>query len=291
MGWDSVTEGGSSSNLKVKAGTPAKVHVLNSADGPKSFESVYFQALNKGAIIDPDNNPLEGLDDEFKLRKRHAFIVFDFADSEVKTFVVSNQVANQLKGIMKEYDDSLDAVDLKITRSGEGLATKYQVIPVATKFTDDMIKGKELPDMEEIFKVTSDEDIEKLRNGEDPGGEFVPGDEETPPANAKATPKGKKPPPPAEEETPEDTGGPATAGEDEPPAAEPEDLPKVAPAANTRAGMLAIVKANFTKMSRYKAPKQQMVDIKYFGGAKVMALSQLTTEQLGKLLEYQKKNK
>lgn len=287
MGWEDVNEGGGGGYLKVKAGTPAKVHVLNSADGPKSFSSVYFSDLNRGAVVDPDNNPLAGLDDEYKLRKRHAFTVLDYADKEVKVFVCSNQVANQIKGIMKEYDDSLDTVDLKITRTGEGLTTKYQVIPVKTAYTDDMIEGKDMPDLEEMFKVTPDEDIEKMRNGELPDGEYPPVEDETPAPKAKASPKKVQEEAPAEEETPSDEG-PGLA-EDAP--AEEEEKPKAAAPANTRAGMLAVIKTNFSKMARYKNPKQQLVDIQYFGGKKVMALSQLTTEQLAKLVEFQKKQK
>lgn len=290
MGWDDVNEGGGTT-LKIKAGTPAKIHILNAADGPKSFHSVYFEAVNRGAIVDKDNNPLDGLGDEYKLRKRHAFVVFDHADQEVKTFVCSNQVANAIKAINDEFG-SLDDLDLKITRTGDGLNTKYQVLNIPKKFNDDMIEGKELPDLEEIFKITSDEDIEKLRAGELPDNAPPLEDEEAAPAPAKAKAKAK----PAPKEEPEEEAaeeGPATASEDEGPAdAEAEEPAKpAAPAANTRAGMLAVAKTNFTKMARYKNPKQQLVDIQYFGGKKVMALSQLTTEQLTKLIEFQKKQK
>ncbi len=294
MGWDDVNEGGGTT-LKIKAGTPAKIHIINAADGPKSFHSVYFEAVNRGAIVDKDNNPLDGLGDEYKLRKRHAFVVFDHADQEVKTFVCSNQVANAIKAINDEFG-SLDDLDLKITRTGDGLNTKYQVLNIPKKFNDDMIDGKELPDLEEIFKITPDEDIEKLRSGELPDNAPPLEDDETP-APAKAAPakaKGKAAPAPKEEEeTPAEEEGPGTASEEEGPADAGEEEPAkpAAPAANTRAGMLAIIKGNFTKMARYKNPKQQMVDIQYFGGKKAMALSQLTTEQLTKLIEYQKKQK
>lgn len=297
MSWGDVTEGGGGEGnfLKIKAGGSAKVHVLNSADGPKSFHSVYFQAINRGAIIDPKANPLAGLDDEYKLRKRHAFIVYDYASKEVGVFVCSNQTAFAIKGIIEEYGGTLDEVDVKITRTGDGLNTKYQVIPVKSQFNDGMIEGKDMPDMEEIFKITPDEDVEKMRNGELPDGDLPPVEDDAPPPPAKKAPaKGKpgKPAPEPTEEAPEDAP-PAAPEDDAPPAAEEETPPpakKAAPAANTRAGMLAEIKTNFANMSRYENPKQQLVDIQWAGGKKVQALSQLTTEQLEKLLNFQLKN-
>jgi hypothetical protein len=296
--WGDVSEGGGSgaSFLKVEAGQSAVVHVLGGEKGPKVFHSVYFAAINRGVIVDPNANPLAGLEDGYETRKRYAFSVVDMSDGQVKAFACGSQVANQIKGIYTEYGN-LDEVDLKITRIGTGLKTKYQIIPVKKKFTEEMLEGVEIPDLDEVFAITADEAIEKMMRGEDPKGDFDPEKLDKAPA-PKA---GKKTAPPAEEEEPapaeaeEET--PPAAEEEDPPAAEEEETPApkkttaVPPAKapdNSRAALLQAIKSNFSKLKRYANPKQQLVDIQHFGGKDKSALSQLETAILQKMLNFQK---
>lgn len=286
--WNDVTEnsGGGANFLKLEAGDSAVVHVLDGAKGPKVFHSVYFAAINRGATVDPKNNPLAGLDDGYEVRKRYAFEVVDMSDGTIKAFACGSQVANAIKGIFTEYSN-LDEVDLKITRQGSGLKTKYQIIPVKLKFTDDMIEGQERLDLEEVFALTPDEDIEKMMKGEDPKGDFDPSKIEK-----AAPPKGKKTPP-VESAEPVEAGDPPAAEEEPPTAGEEEPAPAKAKAAapkedTSRAAVLQAVKGNFAKLKRYANPKQQLVDIQHFGGKDKQALSQMETAALQKLLAFQK---
>ncbi len=283
--WDDVTEGGGGANfLKVEAGESIVVHVLDGAKGPKVFHSVFFKDLNRGATVDPKSNPLGGLEGGYDIKKRYAFTVVDMSDGQVKAFACGSQVANAIKGIFTEYGN-LDEMDVKISRQGSGLKTKYTVLPVKLKFTDEMIEGQEMPDLDEVFALTPDEDIEKLMRGEDPRADSE---------GAKPAPKKKAAPAPAEE--PEEEDPPAAAGEDDPPAAEEEPAPapkKAAPAAvasgeASRATLLQSIKANFAKLKRYANPKQQLTDIQHYGGKDKQALSQLETAALQKLLNFQK---
>lgn len=297
--WGDVSEGGGSGAnfLKVEPGQSAVVHVLGGENGPKVFHSVYFAAINRGAIVDPASNPISGLEEGYETRKRYAFNVVDMSDGQIKAFACGSQVANQIKGIFTEYGN-LDEVDLKITRIGQGLKTKYQIIPVKLKFTDDMIEGQEVPNLDDVFAVTADADIEKMMRGEDPKGES-----DTEKMDKKPTPKGKtatqireeEPEAPAEETEPPE----AESAEDAPPAVEDEaPAPKKATApapakdnGNSRAALLQAIKANFAKLKRYANPKQQLADIQWAGGKDKSALSQMETAQLQKLLTFQKGQK
>lgn len=294
--WGDVTEGGGSGAqfLKLEAGESAVMHVLDGEKGPKVFNSVYFAAINRGAIVDPKSNPLAGLDDGYQVRKRYAFNVVDMSDGQIKAFVCGSQVANSIKGIYTEYEN-LDEVDLKITRQGSGLKTKYQLIPVKKKFTDEMIEGQERLDLDEVFSLTEDADIEKMMRGEDPKAEFDAKKMD----EAAPAPKSKKAAP--VEDAPEETETPAAedAPEDAPPPAvdeDPEEKPKATPAKKaapakedtSRVATLLAIKANFAKLKRYANPKQQLIDIQHYGGKDKSALSQMETGQLQKLLAYQK---
>lgn len=288
--WGDVSEGGGSGAqfLKLEAGESAVMHVLDGEKGPKVFHSVYFAAINRGAIVDPKSNPLAGLDDGYQVRKRYAFNVVDMSDGQIKAFVCGSQVANMIKGIFTEYTN-LDEVDLKITRQGSGLKTKYQIIPVKLKFSDDMIEGQEKLDLDGVFTLTEDADIEKMMLGVDPRAEV-----DTEKMDKAPAPKKKAAPvEDAEEETPADVDS-----DEAPPVAEEEveeEKPKpaakkAAPAKEdtSRVATLQAIKANFAKLKRYANPKQQLVDIQHYGGKDKTALSQMETGQLQKLLAFQK---
>jgi hypothetical protein len=276
--WGDVTPGGGSADyLKLEPGDVVTVHVLNGEMGPKVFHSIYFEAVNRGAVVDPDNNPLSGLADGFEVKKRYAFNLFDLADGKVKVYSCGSQVANAIKAVFEEYGN-LDDVDIKISRVGSGLKTKYTVMPIKKKFTDDMLEGQEAKDLDELFELTSEEDITALSRGEDPKAEF---DTDKIDGKKKAAPAPEEEAPPAAEEE-----APPTAEEDAPPAKKAAPAP--AKEEGNRAALLQSIKANFAKLKRYANPKQQLVDISHYGGKDAKTLSQMETAQLQKLLAFQK---
>lgn len=298
MSWDNVTEnaGGGAQMFKLEPNQNGIIHIINGEDGPKSFHSVYFASINRGATVDPDNNSLIGLEDGYKVKKRYALNIVDMVDGQIKVFVFGSTVANMLKNIREEYGN-LDDIDIKITRKGTGLKTTYTIFPVKLKFTADMIEGQTPVNLDEMFELTSEEEIEKMKRGEDPRGEdgnkkSSVDDDEVPPVPSTKVKAPVKKEAPVEEETTEET----TENDDVPPSVEEEAPPvKAKPVAKeeatSRASLLQAIKGNFANLKRYANPKQQLVDIQHFGGKDKQSLSQMDTASLQKMLKFQKTSK
>ena len=289
MAWTDITPGGSSDGadfIRLKNdGDVVKVHViLQEGEEPVSFSSAFFKgvgAKGRTAIIG-EGSPLEGMEKEYSVRKKHAIPVVDMSDGKIKVLEMSNTLANTVKGIYEEYQ-GFDTIDLKITRNGSGLQTKYAVVPVPTKYSEDTIEGQERPDFEKLYAPFSNEDIEKMMAGEDPSADRVIPEKDAAEAPAEEAP--------AEVEAEEEEAAPAPVKKA---AVAPKAAAKAAapaPAAQ-RAVLLQAIKANFGKLKRYTAmPKNQIADIKKFGGADKIALSQCSVEAMAKLLAFQKTQK
>lgn len=298
MSWDNVTEnaGGGVQMFKIEPNQSNTFHVIDGEKGPKSFHSVYFASINRGATVDPNNNPLVGLEDGYKVKKRYALNVVDMSDGQVKVFVFGSTVANMLKNIREEYGN-LDDIDIKISRKGTGLKTTYSIFPIKMKFTADMLDGQTPSNLDEVFELTSAEDIDKMVRGEDPRGsedspkKKVDSDDDGPLAEEDETPPTPKTKVAVKKEVVEEVT------EDEaPPSVEEEEPVKAKPIAvkeetTSRASLLQAIKGNFASLKRYANPKQQLVDIQHFGGKDKQSLSQMDTASLQKMLKFQKTSK
>lgn len=184
MSWKDITEGGAGGSiLSLQAGEKALVHVIGE---PKSYWEHFFPTLQR-SLICPHRGCPACNNDATKARLRHSFIVFDMTDNAIKTWTVSNTVALSVKNIWESYGGDLSEVDLEIKRTGTGLSTKYAVVPVKSKYNEDMIAGVELPDLDAIFKPATEEEISSMLESET--GEEV---EEPKQAAKKAAPKAKK---------------------------------------------------------------------------------------------------
>lgn len=287
MSWDDVKQsaGGTGAGyLTLKAGEAAKIHVLD--DEPHSFSSVYFNAIKKSAVVDPEDNSVKGVKG-FDVRARHAINVFDYTDSKVKVLAGSNAMFDQLKGIHSEWD-GLAGVDLKITRVGSGLETKYQIVPTPKCSWDEtLMAGQELNDLPTVFTLTPLEVVQSYMEGVDPGTDFD---------TAKI--EGA-----AEEETPEDDFTLGENAEELPEAADEEPAPTPArrpvpaakpvvkapaPAAKPLGRNELIMKLNHLAKAkeRYKKKGAWLADVQKFGGKDKQSMSQLGADALAKLLKH-----
>jgi len=163
--------------VKISAGEKVILHVLS--EEPYSFRQHYFQAVNRGAICAGSACP--ACQNGHSVRKQHAFVVYDLTAGEVKIWVMGNTVAEQLKAIYDEYGHSLADVDLSVKRVGTGKSTKYIIMPMKTKYSNEA-DDVELPNLSEIFKPSSPEKINNYMNGillEEGRQEDIPDTEET----------------------------------------------------------------------------------------------------------------
>lgn len=287
MGWDQVEErkaGAGAGFLALKDGDARKIHIID--DEPHTFSSVFFNALKKSAVVDPDNSPVKGVKG-FDVRTRHAINVFDYDDKKVKVMAGSNELFNQLKGIYKEWG-GFDSVDLRISRTGSGFDTKYQVVPTPKcMWNPAYLKGQELHDLATVFAPTPDEVVTQYMEGVDPTTEF-----DSSKMEAEATTEEELPVDDAvvDEEVPMEV--PMEEPEVEAPAPKPKPAPaKLAPRpapvkALTRNELIMKLNAATKTKIRYKKPGVWSADVKKFGGADKTSMSQLGQEALQKLLNF-----
>lgn len=284
MGWNDVTvnSGGSGANyLSLKAGDTRLIHIID--DEPHSFSSIYFNAIKKSAVVDPENNPAKGVKG-FDIRTRHAVNVYDYDDKKVKILAGSNAMFNSIKAIHEEWN-GLSGVDLKIQRHGSGFDTEYQIVPTAKcRWNDRLIDGQEVFDLASEFALTPIDVVESYMEGRDKSTEFNPSElEATPEDNFEADPT----------DVADDV--PTAEPEFEEPAAPP--VRRAAPVTTRPAPRAAAVPANrndlIMKLNnlvktkvRYKKPGAWLADVQRFGGKDKKSMSQLSIEHLQKLFTH-----
>lgn len=282
MGWNDIQENNAGSGakfLKIKGGGTAVVHIID--DEPHSFKSVYFNALRKGAVVDPDNNPMQGVKG-FDLKTRHAINVYDYADNTIKVLAGSNEMFNTLKAIHSEWGGFSD-IDLKISRSGDGLDTKYTIVPTAKcRWNEAMMDGQVVFDLNEVFAPTPEATIKKYMQGVDPSGEFNAEELEAAAlaeAGGVIEDDGAEPvieDEPIEEEAPAPKPKPA-----------PTKLPPPAkPAALNRNELIMKINHLVKSKLRYKKQGVWLLDVQKIGGKDKKSMSQLGVEDLAKLFKH-----
>lgn len=260
MSWKDITEGGGAAGiLSLQAGESALIHVIGE---PKSYWEHFFQSMQK-SLICPHRGCPACNNDKTKARLRHSFVVYDLNENQVKTWSVSNTVALSIKNIWESYGGNLDEVDLKIKRTGTGLSTKYSVVPVKTVYSEDMIAGVDLPDLDAIFTPATEEEIKSMLEDElAERGEDAPAEEETPKKAAKKPAKKAVKAEPVEEEP------------------EAEEAPKAAkPAADapvSGADRMTVLRRCLPKFGKLDAETKQTV----LSAFSKKNLAQLTLEEL-----------
>jgi len=282
MGWKEVEErsgGAGAGFLAIKDGETKKIHIID--DEPFTFKSVFFNAIKKSAVVDPDNNPLDGMKG-FDVRTRHAINVYDYDQQKVLVLAGSNELFNQLKAIHAEWQ-GFDQVDLKITRTGTGFDTKYRVVNTPKCiWNPDLAEGQEVADLATLFAPTPEETIMGYVQGKDPATEFNAAElEEEPTVDVEVDAVAESEEPLIEEETvapPVRRPAPAPA----------KPAPKPAVNGKPLSRSELIMKLNHAAKSkvRYKKPGQWLADVKKFGGKDKTSMSQLGADALEKLLKF-----
>lgn len=267
MAWKDINEnGGTGGILSLQAGESALVHIIGE---PKSFWEHFFQAMQR-SLICPHRGCPACNNDKTKARLRHAFIVYDLNEKQVKTWAVSNTVALAVKNVWESYGGDLSEVDLKIKRTGTGLSTKYSVVPVKTSYDEAMVAGVDLPDLDSIFAPATEEEIKAMledelaERGEEP--------EEESPKSKPAAKKGTAKKAVKAEAVEED------AESEEEPAAKPEAKPetKAAPAPASGADRMTVLRRCLPKFGKLDAETKQSI----LGAFSKKNLAALSLEEL-----------
>lgn len=267
MAWKDINEnGGTGGILSLQAGESALVHVIGE---PKSFWEHFFQAMQR-SLICPHRGCPACNNDKTKARLRHAFIVYDLNEKQIKTWTVSNTVALAVKNIWESYGGDLSEVDLKIKRTGTGLSTKYSVVPVKTSYDEEMIAGMDLPDLNATFAPATEEEIKSML--EDEVAERGDEPEEESPKSKSAAKKGTAKKAVKVEAVEED------AEKEEEPAAKAEAKPEVkaAPAPASGADRMTVLRRCLPKFGKLDAETKQSI----LGAFSKKNLAALSLEEL-----------
>jgi hypothetical protein len=97
-------------------------------------------------------------------------LVIDREDDTIKLFKLSKTVGQQLKSLIEEYGD-ITKRDFKVYRQGEKTNTSYQFFPKDPTPVD--LSKYDIPNLEELIKFYSKEEIEKMMDGNDIGNDFI----------------------------------------------------------------------------------------------------------------------
>lgn len=89
-------------------------------------------------------------------------LIIDREDDTVKVFKMSKTVAYQLKSLIEEYGD-ITKRDFKVYRQGEKNNTSYQFFPKDPTPVD--LSKYEIPNLEDIIRFYSREEVEELMDG------------------------------------------------------------------------------------------------------------------------------
>ncbi len=286
MGWRDIGLGGGGGGadwMKWKPGEKKMLHVLS--EEPKSYNNHYFGTIRRGAVCPGEGCPACATGSkDLRARYSHALVVYSYADKACRVWVMNSTTAEQVKNVHDTYK-SLERVDLAVSRIGEGLDTKYGVVPLGTKWKEEMMP-ETIPDMDTLLNPASIENIESMMNGIDPSTEFDP--EKLDAAEPQQDSAWDAPaPPPADEEAPSEIAEEAPAPVEE----EPEEKPvkkavpakPAAPVANERLDLMKKVLHKTSTHPKMKVPgaKEKLI----FQVAKAKkTISQLSVDELKKVL-------
>jgi len=119
------------------------------------------------------DNPESNQPNPFRYSKAFMVAVIDRKDGVLKILEKGKGVFGQLQGLINSTDycpngkiSDLMEFDINIKRDGDGLATKYQILPLPrpkalTKEEQDMI-AKDMPDFEQLTMPKTAEQIRKM---------------------------------------------------------------------------------------------------------------------------------
>lgn len=85
---------------------------------------------------------------------RYSFIVYNWTEGKAQILSKGAGILNQLSAIHRDEDyDALNKIDVKITTTGEGLETRYTIMPLpkAKTLETDMIHQAEAIDLEKAI--------------------------------------------------------------------------------------------------------------------------------------------
>ena len=152
MGWDDIEEstGSGADYVKIKANESVRLYLLDSE--PVSF----FQHRKKGEIkpqrCKGANCPY-CVSSEYDKRQRFAINSYCFEAKKVQIFEQGKSVFGQIKKTWEAYEKDLSKSDIIVTKQGDGLNTKYTVVPVPTKFKPDLLAGASRYDLVKQYGV------------------------------------------------------------------------------------------------------------------------------------------
>ena len=138
--------------IRLKSGDKVRFHVLS--ERYLRFGQFFNDRLKRSLNV-PWGTLLEGV----KVRTRYAAVVWLIAEKKQAVVVLSAQTAAKLKAIREENDDSLDGVDITLTRVGSGITdTRYDLIGSPTKYRGEA-KGAELINLLALFPIASSQQV------------------------------------------------------------------------------------------------------------------------------------
>lgn len=113
--------------LKIEAGVPRDVRILNDTPGQKLLHGFGKETVPCGGegclICEKGTEPV---------RQRFVTNVYDFTTKRVLLWEFGSMIAKQLKKIdesLSEENKKITDVDLKVEATGSGMNTKYSVTP------------------------------------------------------------------------------------------------------------------------------------------------------------------
>ena len=140
MGWDEIQKGsGDGAFVKFDTDKPVKIHLLNDKVETKG---VHWPQVGKGAAIDCTGAGCLCCADQAKYKAkqlRHTVEAYVFALKMTKKLEGGNGIFLNIKDIRESYGNTLDKVDLVITKRDQNSKISYTVVPVPTVFTPTML--------------------------------------------------------------------------------------------------------------------------------------------------------
>lgn len=237
VGLEELADSGSSKFLKLKAGKAVEVVPLTGVEGVLSFNQHALWLEDGNSPIWPCFGkpwcPGEVIGDKARFRALLLVVTKDDPDTEM-ILPMGSSMFKQFVAVEDAIGGSMKGQVVRVLRTGDGLATKYNIIPTGRR-----VKVTGEPDinlMEHIGPTTPEEVIEMLEKAgrwtEDHQDEYdrlrlaakkkaaAPADDEDEDDEEEETPapakKSKKPaPPPADDDDDEEDDDLADDGEDE----------------------------------------------------------------------------
>ena len=140
--FDNIQERGERADyVKIAAGKQTRLHLYT--DTLVEFYTHRPKANNKGFPERCDGPACLMCQKpaEFDRKRRYAVAVFNADAKAMQVLEQGPAVFNQIKNIWTAYNKDLNAVDLLVSKTGEGLNTVYTVVPMPTTIKPDMVKG------------------------------------------------------------------------------------------------------------------------------------------------------